>query len=223
MSLDAAARVAARSVAGALITLAAVGRAGTGQRHAARREHPVHRRLALDLRAAGVRLALQGHRRHAHVRARAGRLVHRAASRRAGSCAVARGSRPTPRVASVSRCRRAPRRSRRACASTSTTRTCASRTRSSGRGPRTWSSRWRSPTRSCATRCGPRSSSSTATRATASPSGWRISPDMDLKPDFGGSVPGARYVALRFTAVKKASTSAEFRIDDVCVDPRMRR
>ena len=53
-------------------------------------------------------------------------------------------------------------------------------------------------------------------------SGWRISPDMDLKPDFGGSVPGARYVALRFTAVKKASTTAEFRVDDVFIDPRMR-
>jgi hypothetical protein len=54
-------------------------------------------------------------------------------------------------------------------------------------------------------------------------SGWRISPDVDLKPDFGGSVAGARYVALRFTAVKKSSTSAEFRVDDVYIDPRMRR
>jgi hypothetical protein len=54
-------------------------------------------------------------------------------------------------------------------------------------------------------------------------SGWRITPDVDLKPDFGGQVPGARYVALRLTAVRKSSTSAEFRVDDVFVDPRMRR
>jgi hypothetical protein len=54
-------------------------------------------------------------------------------------------------------------------------------------------------------------------------SGWRITPDVDLKPDFGGQVPGARYVALRFTAVRKSSTAAEFRVDDVFVDPRMRR
>lgn len=53
-------------------------------------------------------------------------------------------------------------------------------------------------------------------------SGWRISPDVDLKPDFGGQTPGARYVALRFTAVKKSTTSAEFRVDDVFIDPRMR-
>lgn len=31
---------------------------------------------------------------------------------------------------------------------------------------------------------------------------WRISPDVDLKPDLGGSIPGARHVALRFTAVE---------------------
>jgi hypothetical protein len=54
-------------------------------------------------------------------------------------------------------------------------------------------------------------------------SGWRISPDIDLKPDFGGSTPGARYVALRFTAVKKARTAAEVRVDDVFIDPRMMR
>ncbi len=53
-------------------------------------------------------------------------------------------------------------------------------------------------------------------------SGWLISPDIDLKPDFGGSVPGARYVALRFTAIKKASTTAQVWVDDVFVDPRMR-
>lgn len=41
-------------------------------------------------------------------------------------------------------------------------------------------------------------------------SGWRISPDVDLKPGFGGSTPGARYVARRFTAIKKASTTATY-------------
>ncbi len=50
-------------------------------------------------------------------------------------------------------------------------------------------------------------------------SGWRISPEVDLKPDFGGQLAGARYVALRFTAVKKAATTAEFRVDDMFVDP----
>lgn len=53
-------------------------------------------------------------------------------------------------------------------------------------------------------------------------SGWRITPDVDVKPDWGGQTAGARYVALRFTAVKKSTTKAEFRIDDVHVDPRMR-
>jgi hypothetical protein len=53
--------------------------------------------------------------------------------------------------------------------------------------------------------------------------GWRISPDVDIKPDFGGQTAGARYVALRFTAVKKFTTSAEFRVDDIYVDPYMRR
>lgn len=53
-------------------------------------------------------------------------------------------------------------------------------------------------------------------------SGWRLSPDLDLKPDLGGDVPGARYAALRITAVAKSPTSAEFWVDDVLVDPRMR-
>lgn len=54
-------------------------------------------------------------------------------------------------------------------------------------------------------------------------SGWRITPDIDVKPDWGGQTAGARYVAFRFTAVKKATTSAEYRIDDVYMDPWMRR
>jgi len=53
--------------------------------------------------------------------------------------------------------------------------------------------------------------------------GWRITPDVDLKPEFGGEVAGSRYVAIRFTAVEKYATAAEFRIDDVFVDPMMRR
>ena len=53
-------------------------------------------------------------------------------------------------------------------------------------------------------------------------SGWRISPEIDLKPQLGGDAWGARYVALRITAVKKATTSAQFRVDDLYVDPRMR-
>ncbi len=54
-------------------------------------------------------------------------------------------------------------------------------------------------------------------------SGWRISPDVDLKPDLGGSSWGARPVAVRFTAVRKATTSAEIRVDDVFIDPYARR
>ena len=54
-------------------------------------------------------------------------------------------------------------------------------------------------------------------------SGWRITPDVDVKPDFGGQTAGARYMALRFTAVKKATTSAQFHVDDIYVDPYMRR
>ena len=50
---------------------------------------------------------------------------------------------------------------------------------------------------------------------------WRLSPDVDLKPDFGGSVPGARYVALRFTALR-TGYSGEWRVDDIWVDPRAR-
>ena len=54
-------------------------------------------------------------------------------------------------------------------------------------------------------------------------SGWRISPDVDLKPELGGKTPGFRYAALRITAVRKTATaSAAFRIDDLFVDPRMR-
>ncbi len=51
-------------------------------------------------------------------------------------------------------------------------------------------------------------------------SGWRISPDVDLKPEFGGDAWGARFVALRLTAVKKYPTTAQIRVDDLFIDPR---
>ncbi len=53
-------------------------------------------------------------------------------------------------------------------------------------------------------------------------SGRRISPDVDLKPQLGGKLWGARDVALRFTAVQKSKTPAEYHVDDVFIDPRMR-
>jgi hypothetical protein len=49
--------------------------------------------------------------------------------------------------------------------------------------------------------------------------GWRLSQDVDMKPDFGGDVPGARYVALRFTALR-TGYSGEWRVDDIWIDPR---
>jgi hypothetical protein len=50
---------------------------------------------------------------------------------------------------------------------------------------------------------------------------WRLSEKIDLKPDLGGSEPGARQAALRFTAVD-AERNESFLLDDVYVDP-MRR
>lgn len=50
-------------------------------------------------------------------------------------------------------------------------------------------------------------------------SGWRISDFLDLEPGRGGEGPGAREVSLRFTVVGDGG----FEIDDVYVDPRMRR
>ena len=57
--------------------------------------------------------------------------------------------------------------------------------------------------------------------APAGSGNWLLSPDVDLKPDFAGSVPGARYVALRFTALK-TGYAGEWRVDDVWIDPRMK-
>jgi hypothetical protein len=59
--------------------------------------------------------------------------------------------------------------------------------------------------------------------------GWRVSPDVALRPELGGTQWGARDVALRFTAVpaadaraRRASAGAEVRVDDVFIDPRAR-
>ena len=51
---------------------------------------------------------------------------------------------------------------------------------------------------------------------------WRLSQDVQLKPDFAGDAPGARYVALRFTALK-TGYAGEWRVDDIWIDPRMNR
>jgi len=58
--------------------------------------------------------------------------------------------------------------------------------------------------------------------------GWRVSPDVALHPELGGTEWGARDVALRFTAVKTGATGrrvapgAQVRVDDVFIDPRAR-
>lgn len=49
--------------------------------------------------------------------------------------------------------------------------------------------------------------------------GWMISDFLDLEPGRGGEGPGAREVSIRFSA----SGGEGFEIDDVYVDPRMRR
>jgi hypothetical protein len=51
---------------------------------------------------------------------------------------------------------------------------------------------------------------------------WRLSQDVQLKPDFAGDVWGARYVALRFTALQ-TGYAGEWRVDDIWIDPRMSR
>jgi len=48
---------------------------------------------------------------------------------------------------------------------------------------------------------------------------WGLSPDIMLEPQRGGAAPGWRQVALRFSA---HGDNADFRIDDLLVDPRMR-
>jgi hypothetical protein len=51
--------------------------------------------------------------------------------------------------------------------------------------------------------------------------GWRLFDPIDLKPELGGALPGARQAALRFTVLDAASKESVL-LDDVYVDP-MRR
>jgi hypothetical protein len=51
---------------------------------------------------------------------------------------------------------------------------------------------------------------------------WKPSEDVNLVPERAGSKPGARGLALRFTAVGPKGSTASWRIDDVYVDPRYR-
>ena len=48
-------------------------------------------------------------------------------------------------------------------------------------------------------------------------SGWRLTSDMDMKPDLGGKRAGFRRVAFRLTAL-----SGNWSVDDLYVDPRRR-
>jgi hypothetical protein len=52
---------------------------------------------------------------------------------------------------------------------------------------------------------------------TAAGGGWRLTSDLDMKPDLGGKTAGFRRVAFRFTAL-----SGSWRLDDLFVDPRRR-
>ena len=52
---------------------------------------------------------------------------------------------------------------------------------------------------------------------TAAGGGWRLTSDLDMKPDLGGQKAGYRRVAFRFTAL-----SGSWRLDDLYVDPRRR-
>jgi hypothetical protein len=56
---------------------------------------------------------------------------------------------------------------------------------------------------------------------TSAGSGWRLTDPIDLQPELGGSQPGARQAALRFTTVD-ADSGQSILLDDVYVDP-MRR
>jgi hypothetical protein len=48
--------------------------------------------------------------------------------------------------------------------------------------------------------------------------GWEVTRDVKVRPEWGGTTPGWRLVALRFTA----DTTGSWLIDDVFVDPRMK-
>ena len=54
-------------------------------------------------------------------------------------------------------------------------------------------------------------------QSTAARGGWRLTSDLDMKPDLGGKTAGFRRVAFRFTAL-----SGNWRLDDLYVDPRRR-
>ena len=56
---------------------------------------------------------------------------------------------------------------------------------------------------------------------TSAASGWRLSDDVDLKPDLGGQTNVTRRVALRFTSLGNMR-GGDARIDDVYIDPRRR-
>lgn len=49
--------------------------------------------------------------------------------------------------------------------------------------------------------------------------GWRLSDDVDLKPDLGGKSNATRRVALRFTSLG-TKRGGDFRLDDVYIDPK---
>jgi hypothetical protein len=51
--------------------------------------------------------------------------------------------------------------------------------------------------------------------------GWRLFDPIDLHPELGGALPGARYAALRFT-VLNARSGESVLFDDIYVDPKRR-
>jgi hypothetical protein len=51
--------------------------------------------------------------------------------------------------------------------------------------------------------------------------GWRLFDPIDLKPELGGALPGARMAALRFTVLDAASKESVL-LDDIYVDPKRR-
>ena len=49
---------------------------------------------------------------------------------------------------------------------------------------------------------------------------WQASPDMPVLPERGGTAPGMRRVALRFTSIATTQDAGDWRIDDLYVDPK---
>ena len=58
-------------------------------------------------------------------------------------------------------------------------------------------------------------------QGTSAGSGWRLSDDVDLKPDLGGKSNATRRVALRFTSIGSRS-GGDLRVDDIYIDPHRR-